>query len=153
MIKTTFTTIAKILLLFQLLPIVAFAKGDMTAQDPIEVTINLGNENNELRFFPSTLEFETGKLYKLVIKNPSKQKHYFSSEGLSRSVYTRKVQIVNASNDTLVEVKGMINEIEVYPGGIAEWWFVPVKHLKGSPLHCSIKGHTEAGMTGTITIK
>jgi uncharacterized cupredoxin-like copper-binding protein len=153
MIIKTLTIFGRILLLFQLLPTLAFAEGDMTAQDPIEVTVNLGNENNKLRFFPSTLEFETGKLYKLVIRNPSKQKHYFSAEGLSRSVFTRKVQIVDASNDTLAEVKGVVNEIEVYPNGIAEWWFVPVKTLKGSPLHCSIKGHTEAGMTGTITIK
>ncbi len=151
--KKTLKTFGKSLLLFQLLPILVFAEGDMTDQDPIEVTVNLGNENNKLRFFPSTLEFETGKLYRLVIKNPSKQKHYFSAEGLSRSVFTRKVQIVNASNDTLVEMKGMVSEIEVYPNGIAEWWFVPVKTLKGSPLHCSIKGHTEEGMTGTITIK
>jgi uncharacterized cupredoxin-like copper-binding protein len=153
MMKKTLTIFGKTLLLFQLLPTLAFAEGDMTAQDPVEVTVNLGNENNKLRFFPSALEFETGKLYKLVIKNPSKQRHYFSAEGLSRSVFTRKVQIVNASNDTLAEVKGMINEIEVYPNGIAEWWFVPVKTLKGSQLRCSIKGHTEAGMTGTITIK
>ena len=151
--KKTLITFGKILLLFQLLPAHTFAEGDMTAQDPIEVVVSLGNVNNKLRFFPSTLAFETGKLYKLIIKNPSKQKHYFSAEGLSRSVFTRKVQIVNASNDTLAEVKGVVNEIEVYPNGIAEWWFVPVKTLKGSPLHCSIKGHTEAGMTGTITIK
>ena len=151
--KNTLTIFGKISLLFLLLPTYVLAEGDMTAQDPIEVTVNLGDENDKLRFYPSVLEFETGRLYKLVIKNPSKQKHYFSAEGLSRSVFTRKVQIVNASNDTLAEVKGMINEIEVYPNGIAEWWFVPVKTLKSSPLHCSIKGHTEAGMTGTITIK
>ncbi|MEE9302225.1 MAG: hypothetical protein V3U84_00420 [Thiotrichaceae bacterium] len=92
--KKILTIFGKTLLLFQLLPILAFAEGDMTAQDPIEVTVSLGNENNKLRFYPSALEFETGKLYKLVIKNPSKQKHYFSAEGLSRSVFTRKVQIV-----------------------------------------------------------
>jgi len=151
--KKTLTIFGKILFLFQLLATDAFAKEDMTAQDPIKVTINLGDKNNKLRFYPSALEFETGKLYKLVIKNPSKQKHYFSAEGLSRSVFTRKVQVVNSSNDTMVEVKGMINEIEIHPNGIAEWWFVPVKTLNDSPLHCSIKGHTEAGMTGIITIK
>ncbi|MEE9492396.1 MAG: biphenyl 2,3-dioxygenase [Gammaproteobacteria bacterium] len=152
MIKTL-TIFKKILLLSQLLSASAFAEGDMTAQYPIEVTVNLGDKSNKLRFYPSALKFETGKLYKLVIKNPSKQKHYFSAVGLSHSVFTRKVQIVNASNATMVEVKGIINEIEVYPEGIAEWWFVPVKMLNNSPLHCSIKGHTEAGMTGVITIK
>ncbi len=47
----------------------------------------------------------------------------------------------------MVEVKGMINEIEISPEGIEERWFVSVKSLKGSPFPCSIKGYTEAGMT------
>jgi len=136
-----------------LFPASLLAAGNMIDQQPIEMTIALGNTENKLRFFPSTLEFETGKLYKLVIKNPSTQKHYFTAEELSRSVFTRKVQVVNKSNKTLAEVKGHINEIEVYPGGTTEWWFVPVKTLTSSRLHCSIKGHSEAGMTGQITIK
>jgi len=129
------------------------ASGDMTAQKPIEVTISLGNADNKLRFYPSNLQFETGHLYKLVIKNPSRQKHYFSAEAMARAVFTRKVQIISSAGMTLAEVKGHINEIEVYPNGVAEWWFVPVKTLNSSKLHCAIKGHTEAGMAGTITIK
>jgi uncharacterized cupredoxin-like copper-binding protein len=130
-----------------------YAAGDMTAQQPVEMTVNLGNAENELRFYPATLEFETGQLYKLVIKNPSNLKHYFTAEALSRSVFTRKVQIVDKTKKTIAEVEGHIYEIEVYPGGAAEWWFVPVKTLKSSRLHCTIKGHTEAGMTGSISIK
>lgn len=129
------------------------AAGDMTSQQAITKTIKLGNTQNQLRFYPPTLQFETGILYKLVIKNPSRQKHYFTAEGLSRSVFTRKVQVISANGKTIAEVKGSINEIEVYPSGTAEWWFVPVKTLKTSRLHCSIKGHTEAGMIGNITIK
>jgi len=136
-----------------LMPMGAFAAGDMTEQKPVVVNISLGNKNNHLRFYPSTLRFETGKLYKLVINNPSQQKHYFTAEGLARAVFTRKVQIVNKYNKILVEVKGTISEIEVYPGATAEWWFVPVKTLKAGQLHCSIKGHTEAGMTGRISIQ
>lgn len=142
-----------LILIYLLLPTALYAAGDLTDQTPIEVTVQLGNEKDTLRFYPNALQFETGKLYKLIIKNPSKQKHYFTSEGLARSVFTRKVQIVSAENKTLVEVKGSISEIEVYPGQTAEWWFVPVKTLQESQLRCSIKGHTEAGMTGTITIK
>ena len=136
-----------------LLPTCLYAAGDMTAQQPVEINVSLGNAENKLRFYPSTLEFETGKLYKLVIKNPSSQKHYFTAEGLARSVFTRKVQIISHTNQTISELKGQVNEIEVYPGGTAQWWFVPVKTLNASTLHCSIKGHTEAGMTGSITIK
>jgi len=135
----------------------AYAAGDMTSQTPIIKTIQLSNSKNELRFYPSTLAFETGKLYKLVIYNPSNQKHYFSAADFARSVFTRKVQVMNPltkmSNIPIAEVKGSINEIEVYPGGTTEWWFVPVKTLDTSRLNCSIKGHTQAGMTGTIVIK
>jgi len=130
-----------------------YAMGDMSTQQPVTVTIKLGSVKNALKFYPDKLQFETGKLYKLVIKNPSRQKHYFSAEGLAHSVFTRKVQIPGNTNKTIAEVKGHIREIEVYPGGTVEWWFVPVKTIKSSRVHCAIKGHTEAGMTGHITIK
>lgn len=149
----TITSTAVILILTLLSPTYLYAAGDMTAQQAIEITVNLGSSKNELRFYPSTLEFVTGKLYKLVIHNPSSQKHYFTADGLSRSVFTRKVQVVGKTSKTIAEVKGHIHEIEVYPGGTAEWWFVPVKTLKSSTLRCTIEGHTEAGMTGSITIK
>lgn len=131
----------------------AVASGDMTKQNPIEVKVQLGDSKNSLRFFPSELTFETGKLYKLVLRNASEMKHYFSSEGLSRSVFTRKAQVLDADGKTIAEIKGAIREIEVYPGGTAEWWFVPVKTGTYHDLKCTIKGHAEGGMVGTITIK
>ncbi|BCR04318.1 hypothetical protein DESUT3_13870 [Desulfuromonas versatilis] len=131
----------------------AVAAGDLTGQDPVEVKVRLGDEKGALRFFPDQLEFETGRLYKLVLHNPSTMKHYFSSEGLSRAVFTRKAQVLGADGSTIAEIKGQIREIEVYPGGTAEWWFVPVKTGTLKDLNCSIAGHAEGGMTGTITIK
>ncbi|MCH4565420.1 hypothetical protein MKP05_20175 [Halomonas sp. EGI 63088] len=131
----------------------ARAAGDMTVQSPIEVKVTLGDEQNALRFFPANLTFETGKLYKLVLYNASEMKHYFSSEGLSRSVFTRKAQVLGADGKTIAEVKGMIREIEVYPNGTAEWWFVPVKTGTLNDLECTIEGHSEAGMIGSISIK
>jgi len=129
------------------------AAGDMTQQQAITVKVKLGNTDNALRFYPDHLRFETGKLYKLVITNPSPQKHYFIATGLSHAVFTRKVQLLDKTHNTIVEVKGIINEIEVYPNGISEWWFVPVKTLSSTTMHCSISGHAKAGMTGRITIK
>lgn len=131
----------------------AIAAGDLTAQTPIEVKIQLGNKENALRFFPDTIQLETGKLYKIVLHNPSTSAHYFSSEGLSRAVFTRKVQVLDADGKTIAEVKGAVLEIEVYPGGTAEWWFVPVKAVTLTDLKCTVKGHSEGGMVGTITIK
>lgn len=134
-------------------PGIAIAAGDLTSQTPIEVRVELGNKENSLRFFPDKIELETGKLYKVVLRNPSTQAHYFSSEGLSRAVFTRKVQVLGPDGKTIAEVKGTIFEIEVYPGGTAEWWFVPVKAVIVNDLKCTIKGHSEGGMIGTITIK
>lgn len=131
----------------------ASAKGDLTKQTPIEIKVILGDKNNAMMFSPSTIEFETGKLYKLILENQGPVKHYFSSDGLSQSVLTRKVQVNDASGTAIAEIKGTIREIEVYPGFKAEWWFVPVKAGTFHDLSCSIKGHTEMGMKGTIIIK
>ncbi len=131
----------------------SFAAGDMTKQEPVEIYVNLGNEKGEIKFFPNKLLLETGKLYKLIIKNNSPQKHYFSSDKFSQSVFTRKVQISTSSGKPVAEIKGLVREIEVYPGRTAEWWFVPLKTGKFDDLRCTIPGHAEAGMVGVIEIK
>lgn len=80
-------------------------------------------------------------------------KHYFSSDGMSRAVYTRKVQVNGKNGKPIAEIKGSIREIEVYPQGTAEWWFVPVKAGTFNDLKCTIAGHAEAGMVGKVIIK
>jgi uncharacterized cupredoxin-like copper-binding protein len=137
-----------------------FAAGDLSRQQPIEVTVDLGKPGQHV-FTPNRLRFETGKLYKLVLRNSSNDPHYFTSHNFSAMVWTRKVQVVQTRADkpvTLAEFKGAIREIEVYPGHAAEWWFVPVAAGKVSDLHCSIKDkdgktHAEAGMVGEIVIE
>lgn len=131
----------------------AQAAGDLTQQEPVELKVALGNEKNDLRFFPATISLETGKLYRLILSNPSTQKHYFSSEGMAQSVFTRKVQVNGVDGKAIAEVKGQIREIEVYPGGTAEWWFVPIKTGSFNDLKCTIPGHGEGGMVGSIHIK
>ena len=131
--------------------------GDLTRQEPIEVTVALGTEDNQMRFVPNQLTFETGKLYKLILVNPSKVKHYFSSQKMASKVFTRKVQVMHDGR-RLAEIKGAIDEIEVFPGGKTEWWFVPVSTGVFKDLHCHVKDkdgvqHSEMGMVGTITIK
>ena len=130
---------------------------DLTKQTPIEVRVELGTAEGKHTFVPNALSFETGKLYKLVLSNPSKIKHYFTSPGLARSVHTRKVQVIDKKGTT-AEIKGTIREIEVYPGGTAEWWFVPVAAGRFEDLHCHIKDgdgrtHAQHGMTGTVEIR
>ena len=137
----------------------SFSKGDLTRQKAIEVEVNLKGENGKVHFFePSTLKFETGKLYKLKIQNLSDSKHYFTSENFSNSIFTRKIQI-NKHNIKVAEVKGIIKEIEVFPSNIVEWWFVPLKTGVFDDLFCRIKDnitqqtHEEMGMKGTIIVE
>lgn len=138
----------------------AFAGGDLSKQDPIEVVVYLGKDGlDQHKFYPDKLTFETGKLYKLVLHNPSDSKHYFTSLGMAAKVWTRKVQVMDdfgKGAKQIGEIKGAIREIEVYPGGTTEWFFVPV--ATGTVgLACGIKDkdgktHGENGMKGTITI-
>jgi uncharacterized cupredoxin-like copper-binding protein len=102
---------------------------------------------------PSHLTFETGKAYKMVLKNVDKIKHELDAPGFVQRVFTRKVEVLSASNKMLAEIKGNVREIEVAGGGTVEWFFVPVQTGKSLPMECAIAGHKEAGMVGTITIK
>ncbi|BAQ63556.1 plastocyanin/azurin family copper-binding protein [Geminocystis sp. NIES-3709] len=119
---------------------------DVQANTDYEIIdVSLGNEQGQLIFTPNELKFSTGKKYKLVLNNPSPEKHYFTAKDFADASWTQKVQAGK------VEVKGAIHELELKPEGIAEWVFIPEK--KGSyDLYCSIKGHKEAGMKGIITI-
>ncbi|MGB7440971.1 MAG: cupredoxin domain-containing protein [Coleofasciculaceae cyanobacterium] len=110
-----------------------------------EVKVSLGNSANELKFFPSNLEFATGVRYKLLLDNPSPQKHYFTAKDFADVSWTQKVEAAK------VEVKGAVHEVELKPGGEAEWVLVPMK-AGTYELHCSIAGHTEAGMVGKIVV-
>ena len=114
-------------------------------QSADEVLIHLGTSANELKFEPSELNFEIGKRYKLVLDNPSLQKHYFTAKDFADAIWTQKVEA------GAVEVKGAIHELELRPGGEAEWVFVPIKPGTYT-LYCSIAGHREAGMIGTLVV-
>ena len=138
----------------------ADAAGDLSRQTPIEVTVDLGKPG-EHAFVPNQLRFETGKLYKLILRNPSANPHYFTSHAFSQMIFTRKVQVTQARDGktvTLAEFKGAIREIEVYPGHAAEWWFVPIATGRVTDLQCGIvgkdgKSHAAHGMVGEIVIE
>ena len=131
---------------------------DLTRQKEIEKIILLKGEQGRNHFYePNELVFKTGKLYKLIIKNDSDSKHYFSSTSFARSIFTRKIQI-SIEDKKIAEVKGIINNIEVWPNHQLEWWFVPIKTGVFKDLHCNVKdtktdlSHSKMGMVGTIII-
>jgi len=117
----------------------------LSRQPVTEITVSLGNEAGELKFFLNLLEFESGKRYKLVLKNPSSQKHYFTPKNFADASWTQKVEAGK------VEIKGSIHELELKPGAMSEWVFVSMKSGTYN-LRCTVAGHTEGGMIGKITI-
>ena len=110
------------------------------------LAVKEGSAEGDMRFVPDKLEFETGRLYKLVLHNPSATAHYFSSPALAHAVFTRKAQVFGPDGKRIAEIKGNVSEIQVEPGGTAEWWFVPVKTLALADVRCPSKGHTEANL-------
>ena len=87
--------------------------GVLSRQPPVEVTVDLGSPGQHV-FQPNKLRFETGKLYKLILRNPSADPHYFTSHEFSQRVFTRKVQVSQdqgGKSVPIAEFKGAIREI------------------------------------------
>lgn len=140
--------------------VAGYAAGDLSRQQAIDVVVDLGKPGQHI-FEPKQIKFETGKLYKLILRNSSNDPHYFTSHAFSQMIFTRKVQVVQTRDrkpTTLAEFKGAIREIEVYPGHAAEWWLVPIATGRITDLMCGIqdqsgKTHAELGMVGEIVIE
>ena len=131
---------------------------DLTRQKEIEKIVLLKGEKGKIHFYDhNELVFKTGKLYKLIIKNESDSKHYFTSTLFAKSIFTRKVQ-VSLKNKKVAEIKGIIENVEVWPNHQLEWWFVPIKTGVFKDLYCNVKdkktnlSHANMEMTGTIII-
>jgi uncharacterized cupredoxin-like copper-binding protein len=130
----------------------AFATGDLSRDNPEEVVIEMGSNANGMYFKPKHLEFETGKAYKIVLKNVDVVKHELETHEFVQRLFSRKVEINNPDGTLLAEIKGSVSEIEVGPKSEVEWYVVPVQTGKDIVMDCALPGHKEAGMTGTITI-
>ena len=131
----------------------AYAEGDLSRADPVEIVIEMGQVDAKTMFFkPNHIELVTGKAYKIVLKNTDTIKHEFAGPELVARVFTRKVEVLGADGKMIAEVKGNVTEIEVAGAGVAEWFIVPVQTGKDISIGCEIEGHREAGMFGTVTI-
>jgi len=119
----------------------ALAAADWSRMETVTVTLS------EYAFSPSPVVFKEGVPTKLVLRNAGKEHHYFVSEQFFRNVATRKVQ----SSDGEVKAP-YFTAVEVYAGKTMEWFLVPMK--KGTfDLLCTVKGHAEHGMKGTIEVR
>ncbi|USR93084.1 copper-binding protein [Phormidium yuhuli AB48] len=113
--------------------------------DARDLHISLGDRQGQLMFYPNHLDLVVGQTYRLILDNPSPEKHYFSAPNFAAVSWTRKVEAAG------VEVKGTVRELELKPNAKAEWVLVPEKPGQYD-LECTIAGHAEAGMTGRLTI-
>ncbi|MBI3455304.1 MAG: biphenyl 2,3-dioxygenase [Candidatus Rokubacteria bacterium] len=123
-----------------------WAEGDLSRQTPAQLKVFVGAKDNEFTFMPNTWNLETGKLYKVTLVNEGKVKHEWTAPEFALTIWTRKVEVGG------VEVKGVINEIELAPGAKAEWYFVPIRTGQYE-MGCEIEGHRQAGMIGKVIVK
>ena len=118
----------------------------------IEVKVSLGTADEEMKFVPDTLSFERGKYYKLVLHNPSSDDHYFTSDAFATRIFTRKVEVADASGKTVTEIHGAVNDLELKPGATVEWFFYPMTKGRNLKLYCHKDGHEQQGMVGALNI-
>jgi len=131
----------------------AQAAGDLSRANPTEIVIEMGTSGNKMYFKPDHLDLETGKAYKIVLRNVDKTKHEFAGHELIEKLFTRKIEIADSSGNLVAEIKGNVREIEVGPHREVEWFIVPIQTGENIPMECEIAGHKEAGMVGTVTIR
>ena len=135
----------------------ALAAGDLSRADVIEIVVEMGTSDNvdkPMYFKPDHLDLETGKAYKIVLRNVDEIVHEFAAPELALHSFTRKVQINDKSGEMIAEIfGGNITEVEIGAGHEVEWFIVPVQTGENLPMECLIEGHMEAGMFGTVTIR
>jgi uncharacterized cupredoxin-like copper-binding protein len=119
----------------------ALAGADWSKMETVTVTMT------EYSFSPSPIVLKEGVPTRLVLKNAGKEAHYFVAERFFKTIATRKVQ----GSDGEVKAPSF-TAVEVYPGRMLEWFFVPAQ--KGAyDLLCTVKGHAEHGMKGKIEVR
>ena len=131
----------------------AFAEGDLSRANVIDVVIEMGSNDDGMYLKPDNYEFVTGQAYKLILTNVDEIKHELALNEMFERIFTRKVEAADADGNLITEVKGAIREVEVGAGQVVEWFIVPVQTTDG-PVEttCEIPGHLEAGMRASAVI-
>ena len=132
---------------------------DLSQQQPIEVVVQLGTASGDMVITPRNLVFEKGKLYTVVLKNPSDVEHRLSIVSVASAVKSLILPTIDRREvigGLDFKIRGRssgyrVREIKVAPGGTAEWSFIPVREASVD-IGCKIDGHAKAGMVATINI-
>lgn len=123
----------------------AFVDAAKDTWDAKAVTVKI--ELGEMFFKPKNVDLEAGKPYVLELVNTGKVKHEFTADKFFRGSAMRKVE-----SDSSEFKAPFMKEIEIKAGQTVKLFVIPV--IPGSfDTICEIKGHSELGMKGTITVK
>ncbi len=107
----------------------------LPGQVPIQVVLQFGTETKNFALIPKTLRFEKGKLYRLVIVNPSKTAHFVSAPEFG----------------VAVDLISLMHGVALKQGDRQAWYFVADQ--EGTyDIRCGIEAHAEAGMVGKIIV-
>ncbi|MDX1670141.1 MAG: hypothetical protein R3194_12035, partial [Limnobacter sp.] len=129
--------------------VVAFA----AENKPVDVEILLGTSSDPLSFSPRKLEFENEKTYRLILINHGPSTHRFWSPGFAQAISTQKVEMMDADGNVTETLNKQVEDV-VLPGKTkAHWIFTAQKKGEFKDLKCTIAGHDEYGMTGSIVIR
>lgn len=140
-----------IMALSQAIP--AQAQGDLSRANVIDVTIEMGSNDDGMYLKPDHFEFETGQAYKLVLVNVDEIKHEIALNEMGEKIFNRKVEIADKDGNLVAEIKGSIREVEVGPNQTVEWFIVPVQTTgEAVEITCELPGHYDAGMHATAVI-
>jgi uncharacterized cupredoxin-like copper-binding protein len=131
----------------------AFADGDLSRLNVIEVPVELGSNDDGMFIDFSMTDFVTGQAYDLVITNTDEFKHEIALNEFAEVVFTRKIEISDADGNLVAEIKGMIREVEVGAGQTVHWFLVPIQTSEEPfEITCELPGHYESGMHTEITV-
>jgi uncharacterized cupredoxin-like copper-binding protein len=104
-------------------------------QEPIQVVLQFGTETKNFALTPKTLRLEKGKLYKLVIVNPSKTAHVVSAHEFGAAI------------DSI----SLMHGVPLKQGEKQAWYFV-ADQAGTYDIMCAHKAHADAGMMGKIIV-
>ena len=134
-------------------PIQVWPKAILSRANVIDVMMEMGSNDDGMYLKPDNYEFVTGQAYKLILTNVDEIKHELALNEMGERIFTRKIEASDADGNLITEVKGAIREVEVGPGKVVEWFFVPVQTTdEPVEITCEIGGHLEAGMRASAMI-
>ncbi len=99
----------------------------------------------EFAFHPAVIRLSAGRPVTLVLENRGQLSHQFETG------YLRTVPTVVVTDALRVEASG-VTVVRLQPGATAKVTFVPAIRGRVS-FACTIEGHREAGMAGTLEIR